>query len=51
MSLVTYVASLPKMQKESKDIFFTKENNKIIVTHSDLNKYFNLITGLEILMH
>ena len=32
-----------------KYIFLLRKMTKIIVAHSDLNKYFNLNTGLEIL--
>ena len=36
-------------RREQKYIFLLRKMRKIIVTHSDLNKYFNLITSLEIL--
>ena len=45
---VAHVTSLPETQEESKNIYFYY--GKIIERHSDLNKYLNLITGLEILM-
>ena len=36
-------------RRKPKYIFLLRKMTKIIVAHSDLNKYFNLNTGLEIL--